>query len=212
MRAAGWAASVPVDPDRGTALGWAWQELTDRVYARARPGLLERAWAWAGDRLDDLSLPPGPGSGWGLALLLLSFALVGGVTVWKVGPGRRSARTTAPQDVFAATTASAREHRVAADAHAAQGHWALAVRERFRALVRALEERTVLDERPGRTADEAAAEAARALPDQAGELTWAARLFDEVVYGGRPATAGDDRRLTDLDARAAASRPVLVER
>ena len=42
--------------------------------------------------------------------------------------------------------------------------------ERYRALVRSLEERGLVDERPGRTADEAAAEGAAALPTAAGLL------------------------------------------
>ena len=74
----------------------------------------------------------------------------------------------------------------AADAHAARGEWADAVRERLRAVVRSLEERAVLDERPGRTADEAAAEAGTALPTCADDLRRSARLFDDI-WGARNA-------------------------
>ena len=58
----------------------------------------------------------------------------------------------------------------------------------MRAIVRSLEERALLDPRPGRTADEAAAEAGRALPAHADRLRAAARDFDDVTYGGRTAT------------------------
>ena len=57
----------------------------------------------------------------------------------------------------------------------------------MRAIVRSLEERTLLDPRPGRTADEAAAEAGRPLPRHADRLRAAARTFDDVTYGGRTA-------------------------
>ena len=55
-------------------------------------------------------------------------------------------------------------HRAAAEALAAQGHLAEAVRERLRAVVRALEERGVLDPRPGRTSGEVARDAGAAAP------------------------------------------------
>ena len=84
------------------------------------------------------------------------------------------------------------------------------MRERLRAVVRSLEERAVLDERPGRTADEAAAEAGRALPGCAAGLRSAAVLFDEVWYGGRPAGPESYAALRDLDAQVQAARPDLV--
>ena len=35
----------------------------------------------------------------------------------------------------------------------------------------------------------------------------ASRLFDDVCYGDRPATAGDDAWLRDVDRHVAATRP-----
>ena len=200
---------MPVDPDRATGRGWLADELADPVYDAAEPGLFQRALTWLVERLRDLEVPEGPGGGIGLALLGLLVLLVVALVVAKVGPGRRAARLRAG-DVFADHVRTADEHRRAADTHAAAGEWDLAVRERFRAVVRSLEERTVLDARPGRTADEAAADAAGALPALAGELTRGARLFDEVWYGGRAATAAHDEQLRALDAAVAGARPVLV--
>ncbi|MDJ0386424.1 DUF4129 domain-containing protein, partial [Streptomyces sp. G-G2] len=105
---------------------------------------------------------------------------------------------------------SAADHRANAEAHAAAGHWTEAVQERMRAVVRSLEERTLLDPRPGRTADEAAAEAARSLPAHTGELRAAARAFDDVTYGGRPADSGTYTRLRDLDVTLQRTRPLLT--
>ena len=79
--------------------------------------------------------------------------------------------------------------------------------ERLRATVRGLEERDLLDTRAGRTADEAAAEAGRALPTLADELRAAARTFDEVRYGGRTADAATDARLRTLDDAVRRTKP-----
>ncbi len=80
----------------------------------------------------------------------------------------------------------------------------------MRALVRGLEERTVLDPRPGRTADEAAAEAGRALPERARELASAARLFDDIAFGERTADEPAYRLLADLDRALERTRPTPV--
>ena len=70
--------------------------------------------------------------------------------------------------------------------------WRVAVVERYRAVVAELEERGVIDPRPGRTADEAAADAGAVLPAVAADLGAGARLFDAVHYGNRPASADND--------------------
>lgn len=128
-----------------------------------------------------------------------------------VAPGhpRRAARSAAA--LFDEGPRSAADHRMAAEAHAAAGRWNEAVQERMRAVVRSLEERTLLDPRPGRTADEAAAEAARSLPAHADGLRAAARTFDDVTYGGR--TAGPDTyaRLRTLDLTLDHTKPILTD-
>lgn len=203
-------ADVPVDPDRGTAQQWVRDELADPVYDAAEPGLLERAAGWLWDRLGGIEVPEGPGSGIGLAVLVLLALVAVAVVVRVVGPGRRAARLHGP-GVFADAVLTAEEHRRTADAHAAAGEWDLAVRERFRAVVRSLEERTLLDPRPGRTADEASSEAGAALPAVGDDLARGARVFDDVVYGGRPGTARHDDQLRALDTAVAGARPVLVQ-
>ena len=80
----------------------------------------------------------------------------------------------------------------------------------MRALVRALEERALLDVRPGRTADEAAAEAGRALPAHTDPLRTAARDFDDVTYGGRSATEQSYHRIAELDRDLERTKPQLA--
>ncbi len=204
-------ASVPVDLGRDEAAQLAREELAKQVYRDAGPGLVERLVRWlleqAGRLLDGAAgVSPGGYSGLVVVLLLVAAAVV--AVRLKVGPlGRRAAREEA---LFVGRTRTAAQHRAAADAHAAAGAWAEAVRERLRAVVRSLEERAVLDERAGRTADEAAAEAGRALPSCAVGLRAAAVLFDEIWYGGRPAGPESYAALRDLDAQVLAARPDLV--
>jgi len=201
-------ASVPVDLGRDEAAQLARDELAKQVYRDAGPGLVERLVRWlleqAGRLLDGAAgVSPGGYAGLVVVLLLVAAAVV--AVRLKGGPlGRRATRDAA---LFVGRTRTAAQHRAAADAHAAAGAWAEAVRERLRAVVRSLEERAVLDERPGRTADEAAAEAGRALPSCAAGLGSAAVLFDEIWYGGRPAGPESYAALRDLDAQVQAARP-----
>lgn len=92
----------------------------------------------------------------------------------------------------------------------AAGRWNQAVQERMRALVRSLEERTLLDPRPGRTADEAAAAAGHALPTYDARLRAAARVFDDVTYGGRSADRAAYLTLLDLDRAVETATPRLT--
>lgn len=199
---------VPVELGRAAARDAARAELAKPAYRAAEPSLTERLLGWLADRLSDLLdrvSGVGPGGRVGLlVIVLLGLAAMVAVRL-TVGPLGRSAR--AEPSLFLGRERTADEHRSAADRHAARGEWADAVRERLRAVVRSLEERTILDPRPGRTADEAAAEAGAALPLCAAGLREAARLFDEVCYGGRPAGSDTDARLRELDRRVSATRP-----
>jgi hypothetical protein len=94
---------------------------------------------------------------------------------------------------------SSQELRAEADALAERGEWAQAVRARLRAVVRALEERGVIDPRPGRTAAEVAAEAGALRPDLRDLLWKGAVTFGEIWYGRRTANAQDDAVIRELD-------------
>ncbi|MCY7373954.1 MAG: DUF4129 domain-containing protein [Spirochaetaceae bacterium] len=199
--------SVPVDLGREAAQEAAREELAKQVYREAGPGLVERAVRWLYGRLADAldevaAVSPGGYVGVVVVLLLLVAAAV--AIRLRVGPmGRRAALD---ESLFVGRERSADEHRAAADSHARAGEWAEALRERLRAVVRSLEERAVLEPRPGRTADEAAAQAGAALPSCAAELAAAARLFDDVWYGGRPAGPEADASLRELDRTVRAAR------
>ncbi|QIS07998.1 DUF4129 domain-containing protein [Nocardia arthritidis] len=107
---------------------------------------------------------------------------------------------------------AAAEHRAAAENAAQQRDFDRALRERFRAVLRGMEQRGVLDVRRSRTARETPDEASTAIaPELADELRPAASSFDEVVYGGRPATEDEYRRLEYADRYSAAAPPPAPE-
>jgi hypothetical protein len=93
---------------------------------------------------------------------------------------------------------------------AAAGDYTAAVIESVRAIALGLEERGVLAPRSGRTAVELAAEASGPLPGHADGLSQAARLFDDVRYGGRDGTAEGYQQMRDLDASLRAARPATA--
>lgn|GEM_PF-4951837 len=96
-------------------------------------------------------------------------------------------------------------HRSSAEQAALQRDFTTALRERFRAVVRGLEQAGVLEVRRSRTAHETA-DTAEATA-QATELPGAARSFDEVVYGGRPATEAEYHLLEQADRYSLAPPP-----
>ena len=191
--------AVPVEPSREEARAQALEELAKREYADARPGLLERVVTWTLDRLDGLG-----GAGRPVSLLLLGIlaAVIIALVAWglyRAGGLGRTARSSTGA-VLGDRTTTAAEHRALAEAAAADGRWDDAVRHRFRAIARTLEDEAVLTPQPGRTADEVARDAGARLPGLAGPLLAGARTFDDVAYGGRQVDAAADERMRDLDA------------
>ena len=201
-------ADVPVEIGRDEARRLAAEELAKPEYHVDDPSLSERLIAWLWEKFNELLDSASgviPGGLWGLVALALVVGAVAALVFWRNGPVRRTGR--ADTRLFVGRVRSAREYRAAADAAATAGQWELAVQERYRAIVRSLEERTILDPRPGRTADEAAATAGLSLPELARDLGSAATTFDAVTYGGRPANSTDNRFLIELDRSSQAARP-----
>ncbi|MES5823702.1 DUF4129 domain-containing protein [Streptomyces sp. RG80] len=199
--------TIPRDPAREAAR----RELSKGIYHENDPSWFQRAlnafWKWVGE-LFDTAATATPGGALGLLVVIVAVLAVLGALWWRLGTPRREPSSAAA--LFDDRPRSAAEHRAAAEAHAAQGHWSQAVQERMRAIVRSLEERALLDIRPGRTADEAAAEAARTLPSRTDRLHAAARDFDDVTYGGRRASRQSYERIAELDRDLERTKPQLV--
>jgi Domain of unknown function (DUF4129) len=186
---------------RDEAAAQAHRELEKGIYHADDPSPLEQAYDWVIRHLNrafESVSARAPGGALGLLLLVAVLGLGVGFALWRAGPLRRGMR----RDPLLSTvdgTWTARQYRDRAAQLQAAGRHAEAIREWLRASARDLEERGVLDPRPGRTADEVAAEAAAQVPEVADALGTAARIFDEVWYGGRTATPELATRLRAAD-------------
>ncbi|MCX5412156.1 DUF4129 domain-containing protein [Streptomyces sp. NBC_00059] len=210
-RLIGAGEDIPVDIPRVPAREAAEDELSDPMYHEHDPNLLERGldrfWDWVGDLMNGAA-GAAPGGPLGLVVIILAVIGLGAALWWRLGTPQRTVHSA--ETLFGGTALSAAGHRDAAAAHAEAHRWTEAVQERMRALVRSLEDRAVLDPRPGRTADEAAAEAGRLLPAHADRLRAAARVFDDVTYGGRTADENAYLSLCTLDQDLEAAKPLLT--
>jgi len=199
--------TVPVEIGRDEAQRLARLELANPQYQHDDESLVSKAIRWVLDKVGELMNRIGSSSPqfwFGVIGVVIIVVLIVVAVRRRTGPMRRAGRGTA---TFELGDRSATEHRAEAERLAASGAWAEAVRERLRAIVRDLEERGLVDARPGRTADEIARDAGATLPSVAAPLRDGARYFDDVWYGGRPADAEGYRRLVALDDAVAAARP-----
>lgn len=191
-------AEIPVDLTREEARRLAELELADPAYRSAQPGLIQRAIAWIIDQVQQLVSrvsEVAPGGWWGVLGLAVIVVVIGLFARWRLGPVSSSA--TVRFTVDPGTTA--RQFRARAEQAAAAGDWEDAVLERMRALVRDSQERGLIDDRPGWTADEVAAAVGDRLPEAQQHMRAASQVFDDVRYGGRLATADSYRLIVRAD-------------
>jgi hypothetical protein len=205
--------ATAIDIGRDQAHEAAVRELTDPRYAADDPTLVQRILQWVARRISDLVERAGSVVPGGLlGLVLIATAVIGlGFALWfgaRAVLRERSARagSTAMFDDNRPRTAV--EHRLAATAAEDAGDHGEAVREWFRAAVRGLEERGLLDPRPGRTADEAGVEIGRLFFLDAPQPLDVARRFDAVTFGTATADADDAIAARTLDERVRGSRPL----
>ena len=187
-----------IDIDRQTAHDAAQNELAKPIYPR--PSLSDQISQWLDEILYRLIMKGSsvPGGWFTIAILAL---LVLAAFVVAVRIARRTMRTNrgSGQGLFGMHELSAAEHRATAQAHAAQGNWAAAIRHRLRAVARQLEETGLLNPVPGRTANELARDAGELLPGFSADLSRAATVFNDVTYGEQPGTEAGYRMVADLD-------------
>jgi hypothetical protein len=183
------------------------RELAKRIYHLDDPSWLERVveavLEWLG-RLVSAAIGLTLGGAGGLVLLGVIVLVI--AIAARLGFGPLRVRDLLTDRRAGARTRTAADYRAEAAALAQRGAWRDAVRARFRAVIRELEERGVMDPRPGRTAGEVAREAGLAVPAIAGQLRAGADVFDEIWYGGRPAGEPSYRRITEVDEAVRGSR------
>ena len=205
------AADAPATPGAQEAREAAEAELAKPVYHPV-PDLLDRLWRWLVEHFDPTSAIPGiPPLLSGLIVLLVLVTCVVLLVVLLrrfklVGRSRRDAGRLFDDERDARALARA------ADAAAERGDWDAAVVERFRAIIRSLDERGLIEDYPGMTAHEAAVLGSSALEALGEELTRAAALFDAVRYGEVVSTEEQDAWMRDLARRVDAARVDRTDR
>ncbi len=182
------------------------QELSKAVYHPHESFL-----TWLHDQLDRLfgsANSAVPGGWWAIVALAALAVIIAAAMLARVGPVARSRRRASPGPVIGASPLTAREHRELAQRLAAEGDYSGAIFCYVRAIAAGLEERAILAPGPWRTADELATEAGRLLPAHAEALNAAARLFDDVRYGGRTGTPDGVARLRELENTIRTATPM----
>lgn len=202
--------TVPVDPGADEGRRLLQEELAKQQYQAAKPTPVDLAtqalFGWLKGLLGARG-DPAP-----TVLLVLALVVVVALVVVALllfGLPRLNRRSgVAGESLFGdADRRSAAKLRAAARAAFAAGDWSLAVLERFRAVARGLDERTLVAVFPGTTATGFARSAAAVLPVERDALVAAAGSFDGVRYAGRPASREEAEAVTALDERVAAAHP-----
>lgn len=200
---------APLNPTPEEARRRLTEELLKPDY-HAGSSLLQQ---WLDKFLTDLSVEVEAPAPWvavviGLALLLVAIALV--LRTRRDAESRGKKRGS---DLVDPQLSPADYRRLAEQALAA-GQFDEATVAAFRAMVSDLDRRTVLNEKPGRTAHEVASAMASAFPAQADAFRFGADWFDLAAYGiehgtVQRTTAAQARTLLDLGTEIAATKPVF---
>ena len=134
-----------------------------------------------------------------LATMVIFVALVAALA-WLASRARRTAHDRdEKRAVLTDEVVTAAELRARAEAALEAGRFEEAVVEGFRALAVRQVERGRLTDTPGATAHEVASTLAAEYPSLGDRVRASAMLFDQVLYGDRPATRAQAESLLALD-------------
>jgi len=207
----------PLTPDPDTARQWLRDELDKDVYSSGGQSWLDSVWAWLNRLVERILNGIDAGTGqaglWGVpgsVVGIVVVALVIAVVLFLLlGPLRPSRRRKASAAVFDDDERTAEAMLHAADDAARAGDWDAAVVERFRAIVRSIEEAGWVPVVPGMTAYEFAMAAGAAAPHLGADFDWAADLFDGVRYGHAHGSSAADQRLRQLQVTSASVKATV---
>lgn len=202
------ATEIPVDPNAAEAQRWAEEELARSVYHENN--LFTTIGTWILDVLSRLFSGALGSSNPLVAVILLLLVVVAAVlTIVFAERVRRVRNVTAERtshELFD-DSRSASELRDGARAALARGDLAAAFLDSYRAIIRSLDERVLIDDRPGLTAQEAAHLATVPFPDHGPTWQWASGLFDAVCYGRRVPGRADVEHLLEFDGLVGRTAP-----
>lgn len=214
------AELVPTSVPPGEVRDAAEEILSRPEYREPEPSVVERVLEAIGDFLGETIATLAGGGPGGVVATVVVAALVA-AAVWflvrslRAGPGR----SAAAQDelVQGTETPEGPDTWLAeADRLAAEGDHRHALRCRYLATVAALQRSGVVDDVPGRTPRELAAELGELAPEHGPEVRAVTEGFEHAWYGGSTVTPEEYRRFTSLAAtvdglgRTGGTRPRTV--
>lgn len=207
---------VPVEPDAPDARELLIDELSDPAYAESQPTWFDLLSQAVLDWLASLTFGDGGASSPVVLVVLLALLVVAVLAAILIyGLPRWRQRSRLSDELFGERDVrTARQLRRDAERAANAGDWPTAIAERYRAIARALDERTIVTTLPGTTAHGFAAAAGRQFGGHANSLQRAADRFDEVRYLGRPGDAAGYTFVRELDEtidRAPSPLPSVAE-
>jgi hypothetical protein len=168
---------------------------------------VQSIWDWINSlEFGGISGPPAFG------LLLVGIVIVAALVVAFLifGLPRLNRRSTVTGVLFGENDdRDAAAMRKAADAAASAGDYPVAIAEMFRAIAKAMVERTIVTTMPGTTAQEFALRAGVAFPAFADLLHEAAVAFDDVRYLSGAGSAEQFDRISVLERELRTARPAL---
>ena len=191
---------APATPDADEARRAAEKELSRPIY-HDHHDLWDRIWSWLREYFNTDGMVPGVPSWMSTVIVVLVVAAGIALLILLLTRISSTRRVSTPPSLSVLTDdRDAATLTRAADTAAAQADFATAVVERFRAIIRSLDERGIIDEYPGMTALEAATLTHRALGEHrvVSPLYEAAHLFDAVLYGRVVSTSTQDQQMREL--------------
>ena len=199
------------------------REVMSRLEFQYPKSIMERIGDWIGDKLDELfNRAPSPdvpnvnggfgggaGSliGWLIVLLAVAMVVAVVVVVVRHWMPRVGDDEEALSDTEVEHRRKAREWASEADRLEAEGRWKLAIRARFRELVRTLVDRRQVADLAGRTTGELRGDVEATTPQAAEAFDTACLLF-ELPWYGHVATGEDESRRFKDAAAAVLAAPV----
>lgn len=204
---------APLEPDADEARRLLLDELSKPQYSAAQPTWFDIVAGAVWDWITSLNLTGAPAE-FGLTALLIAVAAVVIIgTILIIGVPRMRRRSTITGPLFGVDEhRTADQLRAAARTAAAAHDWSTAIEEQFRAIARALQERTVLSPSPGTTAQGFAAQSTTVFPEHAATLRRAATIFDDVRYLDHDGTETHWAQLVELDRALESTTPILPPR
>lgn len=198
----------PLTPDAAEARKWAQEELAKTVYSQ-ESGLLQRFFSWLEEQLAQVFSTSGnANSSLFGSLLMLSLFVLAVILIALYFKGRFRSSINSKSTVLGHGDQASVDLFALANQSFNASDFNQGVLYLYRAIIKALAERNLLQEHPGLTAAEAGSLGGRCFPNQAQLFTQAAQLFDDTAYGRLQCTAADYQQLLAFSQTLRTAKPV----